>query len=98
MFFLHLFLLYGLIKIIIFNKGKMLNRFVKNYYKLFDEKLKNWTVIVLIIAFLIASVWNVTHASWKEKQTNNYLKANILEINTWNEYIKVNWKTYKLVD
>lgn len=76
----------------------MINKFVKNYYKLFDEKLKNWSVMVLIIAFLIASVWNVTHASWKDKIENNYLKANILEINNKSDYIKINWKTYKLVD
>lgn len=76
----------------------MINKFVKNYYKLFDEKIQNWSVMVLIIAFLIASVWNVTHASWKDKIENNYLKANILEINNKSDYIKINWKTYKLID
>jgi len=35
---------------------KMLKIFIRNYYKLFDEKLENGTVIVLIIAFLIISI------------------------------------------
>jgi len=73
----------------------MLKNFIKNYYKLFDEKLENWTVIVLIIAFLITSVWNVTNASSK---SNLFVKANILETKTTSEIIVINGKTYKLVD
>ncbi len=30
---------------------------IKNYYKLFDEKLENWTMIIIIIAVLILFIW-----------------------------------------
>jgi len=74
----------------------MLKKFIKNYYKLFDEKLQNGTVIVLIIAFLITSVWNITNADNKSNLT--FAKANILETKTTNEIIIINWRTYQLID
>lgn len=74
----------------------MLKRFIKNYYKLFDEKLENWTVIVLIIAFLITSVWSAANADNKSNLT--FAKANILETKTTSEIIIINGKTYQLVD
>lgn len=73
----------------------MLRNFIKNYYKLFDEKLQNGTIIVLIIAFLISSIWNVTNA-WNKSEL--YVKANILETRTTNEVIIINGKTYQLID
>lgn len=73
----------------------MLKRFIKNYYKLFDEKLENGTIIVLIIAFLITSVWNITNASNK---SDLLFKTNLLETKTTSEIIIINWKTYKLID
>lgn len=74
----------------------MLRKVIKNYYKLFDEKINNWSVIVLIIWFMIAWVWNI--ANWYET-TFNYAKANTIESKIeLNQYIKVNWKTYKLVN
>ena len=74
----------------------MLKRFIKNYYKLFDEKLQNGTVIVLIIAFLITSVWNITNANNKSNLT--FAKANILETKTTSEIIIINGRTYQLID
>lgn len=74
----------------------MLKRFIKNYYKLFDEKLENGTVIVLIIAFLITSVWNITNASNKETLLSS--KANLFETQRTNEIIVINGKTYQLID
>lgn len=74
----------------------MLKRFIKNYYKLFDEKLQNGTVIVLIIAFLITSVWNITNANNKSNIT--FAKANILETKKTNEIIIINGRTYQLID
>ncbi|MDD3793484.1 MAG: hypothetical protein PHI37_01610 [Candidatus Gracilibacteria bacterium] len=73
----------------------MLRNFIKNYYKLFDEKLQNGTIIVLIIAFLISSIGNVTNAGNKSEL---YVKANILETRTTNEVIIINGKTYQLID
>ncbi len=73
----------------------MINKFIKNYYKLFDEKLNNWTIIVLIIWFMIAWVWNITH-SYESSIT--YTKSNILESKAIEkEIIEIDWKTYKLV-
>lgn len=74
----------------------MLKRFIKNYYKLFDEKLQNGTVIVLIIAFLITSVWNITNAS--NKETLLSAKANLFETQRTNEIIVINGRTYQLID
>lgn len=74
----------------------MLKRFIKNYYKLFDEKLENGTVIVLIIAFLITSVWNITNAS--NKETLLSAKTNLFETQRTNEIIVINGKTYQLID
>jgi len=73
----------------------MLKRFVRSYYKLLDEKIENWTIMVLIIAVLITSVWNVTNDSSK---SNLLVKANILETKTTSEIIIINGKTYQLVD
>lgn len=74
----------------------MLKKVIKNYYKLFDEKLQNGTVIVLIIAFLITSVWNITNAS--NKETLLSAKANLFETQRTNEIIVINGKTYQLID
>ncbi|NVP17803.1 hypothetical protein HUU51_03730 [Candidatus Gracilibacteria bacterium] len=74
----------------------MLKKFIKNYYKLFDEKLQNGTVIVLIIAFLITSVGNITNAN--NKSTITFAKANILETKTTSEIIIINDRTYQLID
>jgi len=74
----------------------MLKNFIKNYYKLFDEKLQNGTVIVLIIAFLIISVWNLTNASNNEMLLS--AKANLFETQRTNEIIVINGKTYQLID
>lgn len=73
----------------------MLKNFIENYYKLFDEKLKNWTIIVLIIAILIISVWNITNVSNKEIFVNS--KTNLLENSIKNEIIILNGKTYRLI-
>ncbi len=74
----------------------MLKRIIQNYYKLLDEKLENGTVIVLMIAFLVVAIWDVTNAS--TTNNNSYVKASISEYNKSNQFIEVNWKTYKLVD
>ena len=74
----------------------MLKRFIKNYYKLFDEKIENGTIIVLIIAFLITSIWNVTNSD--NKSILSFTKVNILETKTNSEIIIINGKTYQLVD
>ena len=67
----------------------MFKKIIKNYYKLFDEKLENWTIVVLLIAALI--VW----VSLLTKNTDATLtsKVNILEIE-WIKY-KVNFVEIK---
>lgn len=73
----------------------MIKKIIKNYYKLLDEKLHNWTFVVIIIAFFIISIWDLTN---KNIHQNYYLKANIQEAQNTIEYIEINWKTYKLVN
>ena len=72
----------------------MIKKIIKTYYKLLDEKLENWTMVVLLIAILIIS------ASLLTKDTNaNYLvKTNVIESNISNKnIITINWVKYKLI-
>jgi uncharacterized membrane protein len=73
----------------------MVKQLVKTYYKLLDEKLENWTMVVLIIAALIVS------ASFITKDTNAWLytKNNILEYkqSVNNNIIEINWVYYKII-
>lgn len=74
----------------------MIKRFIKNYYKLFDEKLNNWSIIVLIIWTMIAWVWNITHSY--DSTSITYAKSNVIESKiTIKDFIEIDWKTYKLV-
>lgn len=59
----------------------MLNKLVKTYYKLLDEKLENWTVVVIVIALLIVSVSLLIN----DTNAGLYTKNNILEVN-WIKY------------
>ncbi len=70
-----------------------MKNFIKNYYKLFDETLSNWSVIVLIIAFLVAWVWNSLYES---DEVNNYVKTNTLESSI--KIIEFDWKKYKIIN
>lgn len=36
---------------------KMFKKVVKAYYDLFDTKIKNWTLVVLIVSLLILAIW-----------------------------------------
>lgn len=59
----------------------MLKKLVKTYYKLLDEKLENWTVVVIVIALLIVSVSLLIN----DTNAGLYTKNNILEVN-WIKY------------
>lgn len=70
----------------------MLNKIVKSYYKLLDEKLENWTLVILIIAILIVWVslliWKTNALSWSKVSIND------AKIN--NNIIDIQWKKYKI--
>lgn len=73
----------------------MIKNFINNYYKLLDEKLENWTIVVLLIAFFIVSASYIT-----KPQTNAlyYAKSNILEQKTKiNSIIEIKWIKYKII-
>lgn len=74
----------------------MLKSFIKSYYKLLDEKIENWTIMVLIIAVLITTIWDTVNNPNNTKVLS--LKTSIMENNTDNDIIVINWKLYKLVD
>lgn len=74
----------------------MLKNFIKNYYKLLDEKIENGTIMVLIIAFLITTAWDTINNPNNTKKLS--LKTSIVENNISNNVIHINWKMYKLVD
>lgn len=70
----------------------MLKKIIKSYYKLLDEKLESWPIIILIIAFLIIWVSLVisdTNAIYKTK-------TSIFERSTNNSLIEIDWKKYKI--
>lgn len=74
----------------------MLQKIIKTYSELLDEKLENWTLVILIIALLI--VWvsiMVTNSEIK-----NYNKNNLLEIKqsitNKDNLIEIKWVKYKV--
>jgi len=75
----------------------MIKKIIKTYYKLLDEKLENWTMVVLLIAFLIISVSLLT----KDTNANLLVKNNIMEssinIQSNNNNIIINWIQYKIL-
>jgi len=80
----------------------MLKKVVKTYYKLLDEKLENWTIVVLIIALLIVAISFFI----RNPDSNVFLKSSLLESNkslTYNNNIyqnsilEINWIRYKIV-
>jgi len=74
----------------------MLKSFIKSYYKLLDEKIENWTIMVLIIAVLITTIWDTVNNPNNTKVLS--LKTSNMENNTNNDIIVIDWKIYKLVD
>lgn len=73
---------------------KILKKTIKTYYKLLDEKLQNWTIMVLVISAFIISTWLIT----KENNVTLYTKSNILDINNIeNNTIHINWVKYELI-
>ncbi|MDD2907979.1 MAG: hypothetical protein PHH98_05030 [Candidatus Gracilibacteria bacterium] len=72
----------------------MLENFIKNYYKLLDEKIENGTIMVLIIALLIITIGNIINSS--EKSDFLGIKSNILEADNNNQLIIINGKKYIL--
>ncbi len=68
----------------------------KTYKQLLDVKLKDSTFLVIIIAFLIISVWIIIPNSSFANTKNNIFeiqKQNNLE---FQNIIKLNWKLYKV--
>ena len=68
----------------------------KTYKNLLDVKLKDSTFLVIIVAFLIISVWILIPNTSLANSKNNILeiqKKNNLEFQT---IIKLNWKKYKV--
>lgn len=79
----------------------MLKKIIKSYYKLLDEKLENWTVVVIVIAILIVWVSLIIN----DTKINSYSKSNILEVNKYTTYnniyqnsiLEINWLRYKII-
>ena len=72
----------------------MLKKFIKSAEDLFDRKLKNWTVMVVIICSMISATGFLTSS------VNASLTANILQSNKnteINQYIIIGGKKYKIV-
>ncbi len=69
--------------------------FLKNLKKLqnlIDTKIKSSTSIVVIIALLVVSAWELTN---QNKANSNYMKASIIEAKSSDDkYIIINWIVY----
>lgn len=48
----------------------MHKKFIKNYYKLLDKKLKNSVIPIIAIAFIIALVWGIFNTSYAGSNKN----------------------------
>jgi multidrug efflux pump subunit AcrB len=75
----------------------MIKQLIKTYYKLLDEKLENWTIVVLLIAVLIVSIPFLI----KNTNANMLAKSNVLEnnihIQNTNNILVINWIQYKII-
>lgn len=70
----------------------MLEKFIKSYYKLFDEKLENGTLIVLIITLVIILAGTLI----QNKNIPIHWKNNILESQGNYELLYINGRMYKV--
>lgn len=74
----------------------MFYKIYKTYKQLLDVKLKDSTFLVVIIAFLIISIWLIVPQSsfaWSKNNILEIQKHNNLE---FQNIIKINWKKYKV--
>lgn len=55
----------------------MLKNFVKNYYYFLDQKVKNGTLVILIISLIIILIWFLS----KHEQTISHIKTSLIEEN-----------------
>ena len=65
----------------------MVKRIINSYFELLDEKLENWTLVVLIIALLIVFVSILINDVQLKKGT-------IIE----KSKVEINWQIYQLVE
>lgn len=74
----------------------MLYKLYRTYKHLLDVKLKNSIFLVIIIAFLIISIWIIIPNTSMANNKNNILeiqKQNNLE---FQNIIEINWKKYRV--
>ena len=55
----------------------MLKNFVKNYYYFLDQKVKNGTLVILIISLIIILIWFLS----KHEQNISHIKKSLIEAN-----------------
>lgn len=74
----------------------MLRKIYRNYKKIFDEKLDNSTLLIVLIAFLIILIWIFVPTKWQLAYSkNNLLEASrIGKLNNNKNIIEINWKKY----
>lgn len=65
----------------------MVKKIISSYFELLDEKLENWTLVVLIIAALVILVSILINDIQMKK--NNVIEKPTMEIN---------WKKYQLIN
>ena len=73
----------------------MLEKFLLSTENLFDKKLKNWTLMVLIISACVVSVWAFNQT------VNANLQANVLSANNAvvpkMDYVMIWGKKYRVI-
>lgn len=65
----------------------MVKRLISSYFELLDEKLENWTLIVLLIAILVVLVSILINDLQLRKNYNTKVST-----------IEYNWNKYKLIE
>lgn len=53
----------------------MFKQIVNSYYKLFDEKVKNGTLVVFLVTLLIIAIWFCA----KKDETMKHIKVSLYE-------------------
>lgn len=53
----------------------MFRKIVKMYYHILDDKIKSWAFVVMIVIFLILTIWFLSN----EEKTIKHIKTSLIE-------------------
>ena len=75
----------------------MVKRAISSYYDLLDERLKEGTSIILIISFLVFSVWLLSADSGSYKSSIHEYNIENIPTLSENGIVSIDGKQYKII-